>query len=146
MFAKLTLKSIEARAVLVPLRRPVVSKVGLFGDWPLILIDLHTREGIIGRSYLEPYLKNAARYIIPAIHDLIEALEAKPLAPLDDFQRNRRSLNLIGYEGVTMIAVAGIDMAIWDALAKAAGLPLARLLGGPMCPVQAYNRNGLWLT
>ena len=146
MFAKLTLKSIEARAVLVPLRRPVVSKVGLFGDWPLILIDLHTREGIIGRSYLEPYLKNAARYIIPAIHDLIEALEAKPLAPLDDFQRNRRSLNLIGYEGVTMIAVAGIDMAIWDALAKAAGMPLAVLLGGTVGPVPAYNSNGLWLT
>jgi mandelate racemase len=146
VFAKLTLKSIEARAVLVPLRRPVVSKVGLFGDWPLILIDLHTREGIIGRSYLEPYLKNAARYIIPAIHDLIEALEAKPLAPLDDFQRNRRSLNLIGYEGVTMIAVAGIDMAIWDALAKAAGMPLAVLLGGTVGPVPAYNSNGLWLT
>ena len=30
MFEKLTLKSIDARAVLVPLRRPVVSKVGLF--------------------------------------------------------------------------------------------------------------------
>jgi mandelate racemase len=146
VFAKLTLKSIEARAVLVPLRRPVVSKVGLFSDWPLILIDLYTREGIVGRSYLEPYLKNAARYIIPAIHDLIDALQAKPLAPLDDFQSNRRSLNLIGYEGVTMIAVAGIDMAIWDALAKAAGMPLAVLLGGTVGPVPAYNSNGLWLT
>ena len=51
MFAKLTLKSIEARAVLVPLRRPVVSKVGLFSDWPLILIDLYTRAsaGAISR-------------------------------------------------------------------------------------------------
>jgi len=29
VFEKLTLKSINARAVLVPLRRPVVSKVGL---------------------------------------------------------------------------------------------------------------------
>ena len=57
MFEKLTLKSIDARAVLVPLRRPVVSKVGLFKDWPLILIDLYTHEGIVGRSYLEPYLK-----------------------------------------------------------------------------------------
>src|SRR5437868_13433984 len=52
MFEKLTLESIDARAVLVPLRRPVVSKVGLFKDWPLILIDLYTREGIVGRSYL----------------------------------------------------------------------------------------------
>ena len=73
VFEKLTLKSIDARAVLVPLRRPVVSKVGLFKDWPLVLIDLYTQEGIVGRSYLEPYLKNAARYIVPAIHDLAAA-------------------------------------------------------------------------
>jgi mandelate racemase len=28
-------------------------------DWPLILIDLYTEEGVIGRSYLEPYIKSA---------------------------------------------------------------------------------------
>ncbi len=142
----LTLQSIEVRAVSVPLRRPVVSKVGLFKDWPLILIDLRTREGIVGRSYLEPYLRNAARYVIPTIHDLAGAMQEQPLAPLDRFQSNRRSLNLIGYEGVAMIAVAGLDMAIWDALAKAAGLPLAVLLGGSIGTVPAYNSNGLWLT
>jgi mandelate racemase len=146
MFEKLTLKSVEARAVVVPLRRPVVSKVGLFKDWPMILIDLHTEEGVVGRSYLEPYLKNSVRYVIPAIQDLVAAMKGKRLAPLDDFQANRRALNLIGYEGVAMIAVAGLDMAMWDALAKAAGLPLAVLLGGSLGPVPAYNSNGLWLT
>lgn len=145
MLARLTLKSIEVRPVLVPLRRPVVSKVGRFDQWPLILIDLTTDEGIVGRSYLEPYLKTAARYIVPAIQDLAAAQMGKPLAPLDSFQNNRRALNLIGYEGVAMIAVAGLDMAIWDALAKAADMPLAVLLGGTLGPVPAYNSNGLWL-
>ena len=98
VFEKLTLESINARAVLVPLRRPVVSKVGLFKDWPLILIDLYTREGIVGRSYLEPYLKNAARYIVPAIHDLAAALQGKSLAPLDNFQSNRRSSKLSAHQ------------------------------------------------
>ena len=146
MFEKLTLKSIDVRHVAVPLRRPVVSKVGLFADWPLILIDLHTNEGIVGRSYLEPYLKDSARYIEPAIQDLASALAGKPLAPLDAFQSGRRSLNLVGYEGIAMIAVSGMDMAIWDALAKAAGTPLAVLLGGSLGRVPAYNSNGLWLT
>jgi mandelate racemase len=146
MLEKLTLKSVETRAVLIPLRRPVVSKVGLFKDWPLILIDLYTQEGVVGRSYLEPYLKNSPRYIVPAIQDLVATQLGKPLSPLDNFQKNRRSLNLIGYEGVAMIAVAGLDMAAWDALAKAAGLPLAVLLGGSLGSVPAYNSNGLWLT
>ena len=55
-------------------------------------------------------------------------------------------LILVGYEGVTLIAVSGIDMAVWDALAKAAGMPLAVLLGGTLGLVLAYNSTGLWLT
>jgi mandelate racemase len=146
MPAQLTLRSIDVRPVSVPLQRPIVSKVGAFREWPLILIDLHTQEGIVGRSYLEPYLKNAARYVIPALLDLAEAQRDQPLAPLERFQANRRSLNLLGYEGIAMIAVAGLDMAMWDALAKAANQPLAVLLGGTVGPVPAYNSNGLWLT
>ena len=146
MLEKLTFKSVEVRAVVVPLKRPVISKVGLFKDWPLILIDLYTQEGVVGRSYLEPYLKNSVRYIIPAIEDLAAAQLGKAIAPLETFQNNRRSLNLIGYEGIAMIAVSGLDMAAWDALAKATGLPLAVLLGGSVGPVSAYNSNGLWLS
>ena len=142
---RLTYESVAVRPVMVPLRRPIVSKVGGYREWPLILIDLYTREGVIGRSYLQPYLRQAARYVVPAIEDLAAAREGKPVRPLDDFDEGRRSLNLIGYEGVSMIAVSGLDMAAWDALAKAAGLPLAGLLGGSAGPVAAYNSNGLWL-
>ncbi|MGH8700684.1 MAG: enolase C-terminal domain-like protein, partial [Burkholderiales bacterium] len=143
---RLILKSVDVRPVLIPLKRPVVSKVGRFDEWPLILIDLHTEEGVVGRSYLEPYLKHSARYIVPAIRDLAEARKGTPIRPLDDFQNARRSLNLVGYEGIAMIAVAGLDMAAWDAVAKAADLPLAELLGGSIGDVAAYNSNGLWLT
>jgi mandelate racemase len=142
---RLTWRSVEVRTVAVPLKRPVISKVGSFHEWPLILIDLHTEEGIVGRSYLEPYLKGAARYIAPAIRDLAEARKGTRIRPLDEFQAGRKALNLIGYEGVAMIAVAGLDMAAWDALAKAANLPLAALLGGQTGEVPAYNSNGLWL-
>ena len=53
----LTFESVDGAAGAVPLRRPVVSKVGLFEHWPMILIDLATEEGVVGRSYLEPYLR-----------------------------------------------------------------------------------------
>jgi len=145
MGERLTFKSVEVRAVAVPLKRPVIAKVGSFTEWPVLLIDLYTQEGIVGRSYVGPYLKNAARYIIPAIRDLASALTGKPVSPMENFQFNRRALNLIGYEGAALIAVSGLDMAAWDALAKAAEMPLAVLLGGSLGPVPAYNSNGLWL-
>jgi mandelate racemase len=143
---RLTLKSVRTRAVVVPLKRPVVSKVGLFRDWPMILIDLYTNEGIVGHSYLEPYLKNSVRYIVPAIEDLAEAAKGQPVAPFDIYRRGVGSLHLVGREGVSLIAVSALDMAAWDALAKAAGMPLAVFLGGTVGPVPAYNSNGLWLT
>jgi mandelate racemase len=143
---QLTLKSIRARPVVVPLKRPVVSKVGLFKDWPLILIDLYTNEGVVGRSYLEPYLKQSVRYIVPALEDLAEAAKNLPLAPFDNYRRAIGSLHLVGREGISLIATSGLDMAAWDALAKAADMPLAVFLGGTVGPVPAYNSNGLWLT
>src|SRR5947199_10834534 len=143
---RLTLKSVRARPVIVPLKRPVVSKVGLFRDWPMILIDLYTNEGIVGHSYLEPYLKQSARYIVPAIEDLAEAAKGQPVAPFDSYRRGIGSLHLIGREGVSLIAVSGLDMAAWDALAKAADMPLAVLLGGTTGPVPAYNSYGEGMT
>ena len=143
---KLTLKGVRTRSVVVPLKRPVISKVGLFRDWPMILIDLYTNEGIVGHSYLEPYLKQSIRYIVPAIEDLADAAKGLPVAPFDGFRRGIGSLHLVGREGVSMIAVSGLDMAAWDAMAKAADMPLAVFLGGTVGPVPAYNSNGLWLT
>ncbi|MEO8630772.1 MAG: enolase C-terminal domain-like protein [Betaproteobacteria bacterium] len=143
---QLTLKSVRARPVLVPLKRAVMSRVGLFTEWPLILIDVYTNEGVVGQSYLEPYLKQSMRYIIPAIEDLAAAAKDQPLAPFDSYRRGVGSLHLVGREGVSLIAVSGIDMAIWDALAKAADVPLAVFLGGTVGPVPAYNSNGLWLS
>ena len=77
---RLTLRSVETRFVSIPLKRPVVSKVGRFDRWPLVLIDLHTEEGIIGRSYLEPYLERSVRYLVPAIRDLAEARKGRSIA------------------------------------------------------------------
>jgi mandelate racemase len=143
--ATLTLKSIRARPVVLKLKRPVVARIATRTDWPLILIDLYTEEGVIGRSYLEPYLRKSMRYLIPALHDLGEMLKGRRFAPFEFYEVGRKSLHFVGYEGLSMIAVAGVDMAAWDALARAAGVPLCVLLGGSIGAVPAYNSNGLWL-
>ncbi len=144
-FEALRLKSIRARPVVLKLARPVVARIATITDWPLILIDLDTEEGVTGRSYLEPYVVKSMRYLIPALRDLGELLKGRRVAPLEIYEASRKSLHFVGYEGLSMIAVAGIDMAAWDALARAAGVPLCVLLGGSVGAVPAYNSNGLWL-
>ena len=143
--SSLTVKGIRARPVVLKLKRPVVARIATISDWPLILIDLDTDEGIVGRSYLEPYTVKAMKYLIPALLDIGEMLKGHSLAPVDLYALARKSLHFVGYQGMSMIAVAGFDMAAWDALAKAAGKPLCVLLGGTTGAVTPYNSNGLWL-
>lgn len=143
--SRLTLRGITARPVVLKLKRPVVARIATITDWPIILIDLTTEEGIVGRSYLEPYVVKSMRYLVPAIEDLGAMLKGRQVAPVELFDAARKSLHFVGYEGLSMIAASGLDMAAWDALAKAASQPLCVLLGGTVGPVKAYNSNGLWL-
>jgi mandelate racemase len=141
----LTFKRLRARPVVLKLQRPVVARIATLTDWPLILIDLETEEGIVGRSYLEPYTVKAMKYLIPALEDFNALFAGKRVVPADMYAAARKSLHFVGYAGMSMIAVSGLDMAAWDALAKAAGSPLCVLLGGTVGAVRAYNSNGLWL-
>lgn len=141
----LTFRSLVARPVVLKLKRPVVARIATITEWPLILIDVLTEEGVVGRSYLEPYLVKSMRYIVPALHDLGAMLKGRRIAPVEIFEATRKSLHFVGYEGLSLIVASGLDMAAWDALAKAAGQPLCVLLGGSVGAVKAYNSNGLWL-
>ena len=145
MSEQLTLRNLIARPIVLKLQRPIVARIATMTDWPVILIDLVTEEGVVGRSYLEPYLPKAMPYLISAIKDLGEALKGRRIAPIELYEAGRKALHFVGYQGMSMIAVAGIDMAAWDALSKAAGLPLCVFLGGSLASVPAYNSNGLWL-
>ena len=143
--AYLTVRDITARPLVLRLKRPIVARIATITEWPLILIDLLTEEGIVGRSYLEPYVVKSMRYLVPTLNDLGAMLKGRRLAPIELFDAARKSLHFVGYEGLSMIAASGLDMAAWDALAKAANLPLCVLLGGSVGPVKSYNSNGLWL-
>lgn len=146
MTFNLTLDGIRARPVVIELERPIVARIATITEWPLILIDLFTKEGIVGCAYLEPYLVKSMRYLIPMLQDLGEILKGRPLAPTEFYDAARKSLHFVGYQGMSMIAVSGVDMAAWDAQAKAVGVPLCVLLGGSVGAVKAYSSNGLWLT
>jgi mandelate racemase len=142
-YPRLTVRELQVRPVNVPLARPLATSIGTLQSAPLVLIDLHTDEGIVGRSYVFCYTPLALAPVARLLVSLELLIEGDAVAPLAVGEKLGRYFRLLGPQGVTGIAMAGIDMAAWDALARAAGWPLARLLGGEPRPIPAYNSCGL---
>jgi hypothetical protein len=46
-----TIRSVKARAVVTPLKRPVKNAFGVFVSAPLVLIDVATDQGVTGRAF-----------------------------------------------------------------------------------------------
>lgn len=142
---RLTLRELRVRAVHVPMRLPLQTSSGTIQIAPLALIDLVTEEGITGSTYLFCYTPLALKPVVEMLASLSSWLKGSPVAPLELEQKLKRQFRLLGGKGIVGMALAGIDMAAWDALAKAQALPLARLLGGAPRPIAAYNSCGLGL-
>ncbi|WP_341892762.1 enolase C-terminal domain-like protein [Variovorax sp. YR752] len=142
---RLTISGLRLRGVNVPMRRPLVTRGGTVGIAPLALIDLHTEQDVTGSTYLFCYTPLALQPVLQMLANLEPLLKGQPLAPLDLDRQLQRQFRLLGAKGVVAMALAGIDMAAWDAQARAHGLPLVRLLGSAPRPVPAYNSNGLGL-
>lgn len=140
---QLTIHSMRIRAVEVPLDHPIITSSGTIPSAPLALIDLRTNEGITGRSYIFTYTSVALQPVASLISNLETALVGEVVAPLTIEQKLSQRFRLLGPQGLTGMAMAAIDMAAWDALAQASGLPLVRLLGGELRAVPAYASLGM---
>jgi mandelate racemase len=141
----LHVRDLRARAVHVPMKRPLTTSTGTVSTAPLVLIDLDTEEGITGRAYVFCITPLASQLVREAVRALLPFVKGDAVAPFNIEQKVRGRLTLLGHQWMMGMAIAGLDMACWDALARAAGVPLARLLGGEPRPIAAYNSNGLGL-
>ncbi|HEX9178889.1 MAG TPA: enolase C-terminal domain-like protein [Burkholderiales bacterium] len=141
--SRLTVRDLRVRAVNVPMRLPLQTSGGTVGIAPLALIDLHTAEGVTGCAYLFCYTPLVLKPVAQLLENLAPLIRGDPVAPLELERKLQGRFRLLGEKGLTGMAMAGIDMAAWDALARAAGMPLARLLGGEPRRIPAYNSCGL---
>jgi mandelate racemase len=140
---ELTIRDLQCTAVSVPLANPVRTASGQVTHAPLILLDLLTEEGVEGRAYLFTYTPLVLGPLVSLLDNLAKLLKGASLAPLEVERMLDSRFRLLGNTGLVTMAIAGIDMACWDALARAAGLPLCRLLGGTPKPVPAYFSQGM---
>jgi mandelate racemase len=131
------IEQITVRGLSLTPRRPVQTAAGTLSTTPLVLIDMRTDDAI-GHAYLRPYAPLALGPLVDLTANMAELIVGGSAAPARIETELHRAVALLGRRGLVGAAMAGLDMAAWDALARAVGRPLVRLLGGEPRPVRAY--------
>lgn len=120
--------------------------------WGVVGARIATSDGIDGYGFTGTHAHLASdRLVTNCIRDCYAPL----LIGEDSAERARLWLRLarhpalqwVGRAGITHLALAAIDIALWDIAAKRAKVPLWKLLGGPVTKrLEAYNTDIGWLS
>jgi L-alanine-DL-glutamate epimerase-like enolase superfamily enzyme len=137
--------SISARAVRVPLARPVGAGGTLLASRDYLCLELGFSDGSrgIGFSYIGT---TGARTALTAFEEMI----LPQLAALDATKPFELQAALVaatriqGRSGILMNVISAVDIAVWDACARRAGLSLACFLGATTLSVDAYGSGGYY--
>ena len=141
----LRIRDLRVRAVAVPMKRPLQTSIALVNVAALLLLDLETDGGIVGRSYLFAVGRHNLAPLAKLVEAMAEMVKGDEVAPYEVERKLRTKYALLGVHNIVLFAISGIEMAAWDALGQSLGQPLVQLLGGAPRPLPAYNSNGLGL-
>jgi len=114
-------KSIRVRAVSAPMKKPLVTSIATVSSAALLLIDLQTDQGITGRSYLFAVGKHNLAPIAKLVEAMAEMIKGDEVSPFDLERKLRAKYALLGVHNIVLFAIAGIDVAAWDAWAQSLG-------------------------
>ena len=115
---------------------------GAVAESPLVLTDAVFDDGLIGHSVVFTYTPMALQPVAELVRNFEALIKGEPLAPAEIEPKLARRFRLLGTQGLVGMALAAIDMALWDALARSHRTSLARLLGGVEKAVPAYGAVG----
>lgn len=144
-FPPLTVRALHGTPVEVPLNYVLGTSAAAIHKASLLLVDLETEQGVTGRTYLFCYLPAAAPAIISLLEEVERIVKGEVVTPAELWKKLARRFTLIGVQGIVRMAMSAFDSAAWDALAIAAGKPLANFIGATPRSIPAYNSCGLGL-
>ncbi|MES2952869.1 MAG: enolase C-terminal domain-like protein [Pseudomonadota bacterium] len=137
-----SIRALRVRAVRVPLAQPHQTASGTVSESPLVLTDITTSDGVVGHSVVFTYTPTALKPTAELVQNLEPLVVGQPLAPLLLEQELAKRFRLLGTQGLVGMALAAIDMALWDAMARSHSLSLLQLQGGAAKPIPAYGAVG----
>src|SRR5947199_5873633 len=113
------------------------------GKRPIVTLRVQTDEGVegIGVDYFGGALTRTLAHAIDGLGALCVGEE--PVLVEKVQQKLRNAAGGSGPGGILNLALSAIDTALWDIRAKAAGLPLWKLLGGARERVPTYASGAL---
>ncbi|GAC1362782.1 MAG: mandelate racemase/muconate lactonizing enzyme family protein [Herpetosiphon sp.] len=128
-----------------PMQVPMADAIHYMPDRPTLLVQVHTDEGLVG-------LGEAAAYggFLESIETLITGELRQTIIGQDPFrvekiwQMMAARAQQRGRRGMLMMAISGIDIALWDIIGQATHTPLYRLLGGYRDTLHAYASAGFY--
>ena len=133
---------VRARGVRVPMPEPHRTATGVIADSPLVLTDVTLDNGVVGHGLVFTYTPAALKPTVDLVQNLEALVTGQPAAPAEISRQLAARFRLLGTQGLVGIAIAALDMALWDGLARTHGTSLVSLLGGMARPVQAYGAIG----
>jgi mandelate racemase len=137
-----TIRELRARAVRVPMPEPHRTASGVIAESPLVLVDVVTSDGVVGHGIVFTYTTAALAATASLVREIAPLVAGQPLAPAERWHALAARVRLLGIQGLVGMAISGIDMALWDALARTHGTSLVRLLGGVERPQPVYGAVG----
>jgi mandelate racemase len=137
-----TIRELRARAVRVPMPEPHRTASGVIAESPLVLVDVTTSDGVTGHGIVFTYATAALEATTSFVRAVAPLVVGAPLAPAERWHALAARFRLLGTQGLVGMAISGIDMALWDALARTHGTSLVRLLGGVERGTPVYGAVG----
>lgn len=146
----LTIRSIETVPVMAELAREYRGSYYRMTHRATLITRVHTEEGIVGEAYVGDEDKT-----LGAIAAIVRDEIAPALVGMDAHATERcwaagypATFDILRDRRLGLVALAGVDTAIWDAVGKALGQPLWRLWGGyrdrlPMICIGGYYGSSL---
>ena len=132
-----TLEALDVTVYRAPVEKPVQTAFGLMTDRPAVIVRALERDGTVGFgevwcNFPQCGAEHRARLVTSALSPIVVGRSwSSPEALFQELTARLRKLALqTGEPGPIAQAIAGVDIAVWDLVARRSGQPLWLLLGG----------------